>query len=84
MIETKLTWFEREILPKGDVYIGLVAIIEPNKNHEFHKKIGIPSNEYNKIVLPAIYLSSENKWLSAGVDVTENVQYWTIPTYPKN
>lgn len=82
-METTLTWVEKDVLPEGDVYIGLVAIVEPNKNYEFHKKLGIPTKEFTEMVLPASYVVSENKWMSAGVDVTENVQYWSIPTYPK-
>jgi len=83
-MESILTWVEKDVQPKGDVYIGLVAIIELNQNYELHKKMGIPSKEYNEMVLPAVYVLSENKWMSSGVDITEKVRYWTIPTYPKN
>jgi hypothetical protein len=83
-METTLIWNEKEKLPQGDVYLGLVAVLEQNQNYEFHKKIGILSKEYNEIVLPAVYVFSENKWMYFGDDITEKVQYWATPTYPKN
>jgi hypothetical protein len=82
-MKTTLTWIEKDVLPKSDVYIGLVAIVEPNRNYEVYKQLGIPTKEFTEMVLPAVYVVSENKWMSAGVDVTENVKYWVIPTYPK-
>lgn len=83
-MKTSLIWFEKNRLPDGDVVNGLVAVREVNKNYKLHLQLGMKTAEFNEYVLPAVFVFSEQKWMSAGFDITENVNYWTIPTYPKN
>ena len=69
--------------PIGDVMVGLAIIEEENQSYEFHKQIGLETGPIIRTLIPAIYILSTDKWMSAGFDINDKLIYWTIPFIPQ-